>query len=705
MKIHHWLVALILVGMFVASGLLLIGNRPDHKVGELPDHLREPISIASLPNEQAYRLRKELIEKRIAWAAENDEPQLEALALAQFAENENRFGGPKEVILEKLARANEILGDDRSAAKAKVLLVSGMFKVGQVGKSAEAISEFSSCVHLARLHRDDQTLALGLVFLARALSLVDRIQESIVATYEAIEVAETLGKEELLKQVYFESCRRFSSAKMYKQGAPIAERCLELIPNCDVALELLFWHQRDLSSLNKYAQAIERNIDRLKNKRNKTKHEWQKLALSHMRLASIEGSCNRYDTAIGFVNEALRYARQSNSSGLVRAFELQRVDYLLANGEHEDAKKLFVKITHLDEDFRLLGPATGQKVLDLCQRLELPTIAMRWTRFSSQRKQQQMTKNVALKCDLAAKTWGIEQEVRGSEKASSEKIQTAQHRTLLGTTGMILAVSIGLVLMIRVRVLRKIREHLEALVETRTTELREALESSELAHESKREFLARANHEIRNPLHAITSYTELLQYVDPKEDRQWASFVDAIDSASNHLLQLVGDVIDVAKIEAGTTSPKLRNFSISDLAHDTNSMLSELARRASVDLSFDLGGCEIDEVFGDDSATRQILINLVRNAIQASENGIVEVNLASCFDSSRKVRFAARVSDTGRGIAAEFHYQVFEPFAQFHENDQGNGLGLYITKSLVSLLGGEIRFTSEPGLGQLLIST
>ena len=366
MNIRKWSAVIALVGLFVSFGFLSFVHRSEPEVDKFPEYLTKKIDTSSLPNNEAYQKKRENIEAKIAWATKHQKRTLLANALGQFAELENKFGGSADVIREKLAKANEILGDNQSAVKAKVLLVSGMFKLGQLGKYDEAISDLSASAQLANLHREDRTHSLALAFLARAFYFAKQTQDAITSAHKAIKVAELCGCETALIQALFESCRIYSAENLFSEGAPFARRLLELMPDDEVAHELLFWHNQSLDSSKKYAAALNKKIERLSAEPNKSRSNLQQLALSYMKLSSIEAAYARYESAIKLANEAIRYAESSNSPGIISHVKLRLTDHYMDKGESDKACKLFVEITKNDKDFDLIGVHTDERVMYFC---------------------------------------------------------------------------------------------------------------------------------------------------------------------------------------------------------------------------------------------------------------------------------------------------------------------------------------------------
>jgi signal transduction histidine kinase len=220
------------------------------------------------------------------------------------------------------------------------------------------------------------------------------------------------------------------------------------------------------------------------------------------------------------------------------------------------------------------------------------------------------------------------------------------------------------------------------------------------ASELKSNFLSNISHELRTPLNAIHNLTNiLLQHLDgslsAEQDRQ----VTMIRNAASALTNMVNDLLDLAKIEAGKTVVRVGEFPLSDLLGTLRGMLRALVTRDTVALIIDPPSVEV-VMNSDDGKVSQILRNLVSNAIKFTEHGEIRV-VTAYYPASDEVEFS--VSDTGIGIAPEDIERIFEDYSQVEHSLQrktlGSGLGLPLSRRLALLLGGTLTASSEPGQG------
>ncbi|PTY07847.1 hypothetical protein DB347_06370 [Opitutaceae bacterium EW11] len=257
----------------------------------------------------------------------------------------------------------------------------------------------------------------------------------------------------------------------------------------------------------------------------------------------------------------------------------------------------------------------------------------------------------------------------------------------------------------RVRASERERERLQRLVAERTVQLAEsqqsllqAKEAAEAANRAKSAFLANMSHELRTPLNSVLGYAQILRRspdVAPGARRA----LDTIQRSGDHLLHLINEVLDLAKVEAGRIELHEATFSLAEFAESVTELFAVRAAEKSLGFSGpDASGLPL-AVLGDEPRLRQVLLNLLGNAFKFTERG--EVRWLVRAGESGVWRF--EVADTGVGISPEEQRRVFEPFYQSSERPglarQGTGLGLSISRHLVELMGGRLRLESAPGRG------
>ena len=249
---------------------------------------------------------------------------------------------------------------------------------------------------------------------------------------------------------------------------------------------------------------------------------------------------------------------------------------------------------------------------------------------------------------------------------------------------------------------------LEKIVATRTRELQEAREIAETSNNSKSEFLANMSHEIRTPMTAILGFSDLLESDFSKDAVQTAQAIQTIRSNANHLLTIINDILDMSKIEAGKMTVEEINASPIRIVEEVTSLLQTQAtgKGISIQLQFEtLIPCSIKT---DPTRLRQILLNLVGNAIKFTEVGSVNV-IIRYEPGARQIQFS--VVDTGIGMTEE-QCAIIGKFGSFSQADGsttrrfgGTGLGLKISNTFAQMLGGGIQVASKIGQGSTFTVT
>jgi signal transduction histidine kinase len=234
-------------------------------------------------------------------------------------------------------------------------------------------------------------------------------------------------------------------------------------------------------------------------------------------------------------------------------------------------------------------------------------------------------------------------------------------------------------------------------------ELGRLYEELEAASRHKSEFLATMSHELRTPLNAIIGFSQVLkqQMYGPLNERQ-ADYVDDVLSSGQHLLNLINDILDLAKVEAGRMELQPSTFELPELLENAASMVRERATRQGTGLTVALDG-SVGAMEGDERKVKQILFNLLSNAVKFTPSG-GKVTLAARAADEQVV---ISVHDTGIGIGAEDQEKIFEEFYQVGNSrtQEGTGLGLALTRRLVELHHGRLTVESESGIGSTFTAT
>jgi len=271
---------------------------------------------------------------------------------------------------------------------------------------------------------------------------------------------------------------------------------------------------------------------------------------------------------------------------------------------------------------------------------------------------------------------------------------------LLATMGLLLVLGVGVFVPIDI-IIRQMIKRLQG----KTRELDLALTKAQMGDRAKSEFLATMSHEIRTPMNGVLGMAELLTRTDL--DTRQRTFTDVILKSGNALLEIINDILDFSKIDAGQLVLSPKPFNLVDTTEDVATLMSSRVVEKDIELVVRIAPGMPDKLIGDPGRLRQILTNLVGNAVKFTEQGHVMVDInwrrIDTDDQAERLAITVAVRDTGIGIPAEKLQSIFDKFSQVDGSStrkhEGTGLGLAIATRLVELMGGKIEVESEVGVG------
>ena len=236
------------------------------------------------------------------------------------------------------------------------------------------------------------------------------------------------------------------------------------------------------------------------------------------------------------------------------------------------------------------------------------------------------------------------------------------------------------------------RDELERQVSVRTEQLEKAKNAAEAASRAKSAFLATMSHEIRTPMNGVLGMTEMLLGTQLNEAQR--NFTKLVKRSGEHLLVIINDILDFSKIEAGKLSVEYINFNLWDMLDDINTVYTPQAQAKGIALDFAIANDIPIAICGDPNRLRQIMANLLGNALKFTERGNILAKVQVVSEEPQSVTLRFEVHDTGIGVSREARTRIFEAFSQADSSTTrqygGTGLGLAISKQLVELMGGKI---------------
>ncbi|MGV3661927.1 MAG: ATP-binding protein [Prosthecobacter sp.] len=288
---------------------------------------------------------------------------------------------------------------------------------------------------------------------------------------------------------------------------------------------------------------------------------------------------------------------------------------------------------------------------------------------------------------------GVRHERDLDARRERELMEEFQKLTFTGIGGAVLAVATGIASMLLLQ-----RSHLSAV---RGIDMEQAAEKAREADVQKSRFLANMSHEIRTPMNAILGFTDLLggMVTEPRA----RAYLASIQSSGRSLLELINEILDLSRVEAGKLELRTEPTDVRELVEAVAVMLKKQAMDKGISLDTKIIGAVPPLLEVDSLRLRQVLVNLVTNAVKFTHRGGVKVLLSSTPVSESAWDLRISVSDTGVGIAAEDQSRIFAPFEQASVPNSvsahGSGLGLSIVRKLAGLMGGEVTVRSEVGKG------
>jgi len=394
----------------------------------------------------------------------------------------------------------------------------------------------------------------------------------------------------------------------------------------------------------------------------------------------------------------LRLQADNVEAGL--QFEYDRMADVLANGMQKPVWNLLPEIGQPLVDSMMADPRV----------LEVDVTTTEGNRFISASRDAPPIKPITLTRDLTFNATPIGTVTLVIESSETDNILKEQSTRVYIATAVQSVVSFFIVMMMYLLItrfqdkqtLQRINTELETQVKERTREFQVATEEAQVANLAKSEFLSSMSHELRTPMNSVLGFAQLLSDdpVHPLTKKQ-QQFVEKILKNGEVLMDLINQVLDLAKIEEGRVDLDHSKISISDIMSECGELVQPLLGQYNVDLNADPSGYSDAHVWADEKLLRQIFLNLLSNAIKYNQNGGA-VSIICEHTSATTIR--VNVADTGIGVPEDLRENLFEPFNRLTQQNspiEGTGIGLVIAQKLAEHMNGSIGYSPRPTGGSL----
>lgn len=568
--------------------------------------------------------------------------------------------------------------------------------------STEGIRKLEEAIRISQEIKDDRLLVVAHNFLAESLYVNDQFRLSQDYALRGLAIAEDSGDAHLEKVALTAVVVVCWQNNGLDASLPYAKRLFAIDHESSIARNMIRMASKDVETVDQ--MSVELDEIRAQPITKDAVYRFIGLSRTLSRVFENRGELKKalhaLETADVFFESAGKDLSLDSHPGKWR-YMLRMAELRLQLGESvENLDQLESLVPEERAHFRL--QIFSNRLADICVQVGDYRRATKWFKTSAMCREA-LDAIGHENSEVAAQNYlAVEQRFRAATVAAENQTQRAYYLYVGMICTAVLLVTSAAYSFLRNRMLKDNELLLQKLVDEKTEMLTEAFEEAEKSKEAKSEFLAKFNHEIRSPLTAIVGYSELLEHrskVDSEKSDPTDSYLNGICSASDHLLGIVNDVLDMSKVEKGCVDFSNSHFTVGSMVSEMQHLLYAPASRKDISLQINCREGDVT-IFSDKSRIKQIIVNLANNAIEFTNTGTVEINVNSDCTEDRS-GISVSVRDTGCGIKEAEFSQIFEPFFQgsARRNGKGTGLGLNIVKNLVDALGGTIEFDSQVGVG------
>lgn len=634
--------------------------------GQKLDQLGELLSIQQPTRALA------LVHEALRIAEQEHSPALEASVRHNAGVIYRALGRNDEASREVLqSLAMRRAAKDRQG-EAQCLNTMGLIQI-DLGNYSEAVEMFLAALAIRREVKSEPGIAYALNNIGKVYRLTGDYASAIRYIEQAIEIKKRLKLRTSLAYSYINLGGTYLAKGQLDEALKAFEHSLRIrnevgdwrgLGDTYDALGTVHQRQGNIElALAEFGQAIE-----LRNR----VHDPNGTAETQIHMGRALTTAKRTDEARKALDSAIKLSEQLGSRSLLSEATLAMADLEQASGNPAAALRWYRQ--HMKEKREFLNETQLRRMAELHVRVE------------KQHEQQEL--------ELLRKEAALRNQQRGTERIVRNSLMVA----------LLSALITGAVVVNRYRI-KKRSEHLYRLkseeLAARSAELEALNHELERASQVKSAFLANVSHEIRTPLNGILGIASLL--ADTPLNSEQRALTKTILSSGENLLTIINDILDLSKIEAGKLELDCQEFNLRQTVEDVCSLSAVRAEEKGVELGLQFEASTPNAVLGDETRVRQILTNLVGNAVKFTDHGHVLVSVRGEPRQDGRVNVRMEVEDTGIGIPEKLLPKLFEKFQQMDNSSTrrhgGTGLGLAISRQLVELQGGQISVRTEENAG------
>ncbi|MEM8679025.1 MAG: response regulator [Planctomycetota bacterium] len=662
-----------------------------------------PAEVASLVNQfslattqidavdDAHEIAWSLVE--LGESSGNTQIQARGYARAAYAElHFGRWDKRWEGWLEKAFELAEPDGIAHGEALAYRGYITGMWK----HDFESALTDLNAAIWIGRHQAHDRLLSEAFRMSSCMHKFLDQPTKAWDHAFRALHYAETTGQPVLRFEAIEELLVCYSAFGDIRDAVPYAEQLSYLENELGIGsrMDEIAKMAADPAALKQRTQEI---IQVARDKPKLTPNDRKILADSLYDYANFCAADGEYDEAIASIEEAIAlFKRLRDRTGHINSLSMLQA-YYIATDNVDAAKTLVETIEAQYSEIRQNKGAAELAGIMTKNMIELQDAeaALRWQGRREALEQLVLGDLPNHAKESARVFWTNEERLRTQRSMIAEGQRKLD--TLWAALAIMPLLAVAFFAAYRARSLGATKVMLQRKVDAQLRSLQEAKRVAEQASQAKSEFLARFNHELRNPLNVILGVSQLLGRQSAERESKQED-IEALRVSAHHLQSLVSDVLDVSSIEAGKTELRARDFRLRELLATVQNIISQgyLETKPEVTLVMVVEEAVPDTLYADDTKLRQILINVVGNAAKCTDQGSVKVCVQATPVVQRACQLRVRITDTGPGIRDAYLDKIFEPFVG---DTMGSGLGLFIARSLAQLMGGDLTLSQTSSQG------